>query len=65
MDNYILCKHCDTKVKYTDRQVKTSTDCYSVYNLDGSFAGTRHPCYIYCPKCDEKIIVAYEFTEWP
>ena len=64
MSNYIRCKNCDNKVQYTDGQVRRSRGGYSVYNLDGSFAGVREDYYIYCPKCDSRIIVDHGFTEY-
>lgn len=63
MVKYIKCKNCDTKIQYTDDQIKRSRGGTCVYNLDGSYAGKREEYYIHCPKCYSRIIVDYGFIE--
>ena len=66
MAEHIVCKKCNTNVNYTIQQVRCSSDSgYSVYNVDGEYEGIRRPYYIYCPCCEEKIIVRYGFYERP
>ena len=64
MAERIVCKNCNTNVKYTPQQVRCDSDSgCSVYNVDGEYEGIRRAYYIYCPRCEEKIIVGHRFYE--
>jgi len=51
--HYITCKNCDTKVQYTDQDVKTK----EYYDLIENDNDILFDSFIICPECGEEIIL--------